>query len=306
MYKPNLQAPPAYPSFMLPPPIQQFNNPSQLFAFNSFIELQFRDLNSQLGSLKNQNTDLIDENQTLKNQIDILRQQCAEFSKLLANSNNSVKIPLKREEPIKNILKIEADTPSHQTRSQTNIEEDLRSNKSSTKREASSPSSEEDDDDDDEVYEPTIVVKPTNKEGVRKSRATKSKNKKVQNLESEDEEIKSNQRSIAKHVWIQYGRRIKDFALNQTDIDEAVKQKIKDRRLETKSDYTLLFQINADDQTDEINFKQTYLDKAMEFMEQMKRPDSLFLNSNYRNELLQQREKVEKWIKQCKQTKRYH
>jgi len=303
--KPTLQATPACPPFLLPPPIQQFNNASQFLAFNNFLDLHFRDLNSQIGSLKNQNTELVDENQNLKNQLEVLRQQCAEFSRLLAN-NSSGKIPLKKEEPIKNLLKFEADTPSHQTRSQTNIEEDVRSNKSSTKREASSPSSEEENDDDDEVYEPSIVVKPANKEGVRRSRAAKSKNNKLQNLESEDEEIKTNHRSIAKHVWIQYGRRIKDFALNHPNVDETIKQKMKDRRLETKSDYTLLFQINADDQADEIIFKQTYLDKAMEFMEQMKRPDSLFLNSNYRNELLQQREKVEKWIKQCKQTKRYH
>jgi len=299
MFTPNLEPSNPYPNILFPSFHQQISPIPPIYNFNHVFSSHLQDLNSQLEKLKNQNLDLTDENKNLKNQIEFLNKQVAEYCKLL--TSNPPKPVLKLEEKTRYEVKLEPDTHSHHSKDFATTGATSESSPNYYKREDSSSISG--DDDDDEAYEPDTVVKPMGREGRRKPRVSSSKAEKTKSPGSE--ETKENNRSIAKHVWIQYGRRIKDFALNQTEIDMVVKQKIKERRLETKSDYIILFQINSDDRDDEINFKQTYLDKAIDFMDQVKKNDNLFLNSNYRHELLQQREKVEKWIKQCKQMKRY-
>lgn len=306
MYKPTLEASAnPYSNFLFPTYHQpQFSTLPQLYGLNRAFDAHVQELNSQLERLKNQNTELTDENKNLKNKIEFLNQQVSEYGKLLiSNSSKQPPKAVKLEEKTNHNVKIEPDIHSLHTQAvpSATTRDEIESNGNSVQREECSSHSE--DEEDDEAYEPHIVVKPINKEGRRKPRVASVKASKADSPNSE--EAKESTRSIAKHVWIQYGRRIKDFALNQPDIDALIKQKIKERRLETKSDYIILFQIKHDDETDEILFKQTYLDKAIDFMDQVKKNDNLFLNSNYRHELLLQREKVEKWIKQCKQIKRY-
>ena len=112
---------------------------------------------------------------------------------------------------------------------------------------------------------------------------------------SKDKDVaKSRLRSKAKHLWISYGRKIIEYSLNNTK--GKMKEEIEkyDQKLISKKAYSDVFRIKKKDSDDTIKFKQCFGKLALEFIE--KNIDDAFPNSNYREELLEQREKVEKWI----------
>jgi len=102
------------------------------------------------------------------------------------------------------------------------------------------------------------------------------------------------QRSRAKHLWIAYGRKILEYSLCNSH--GQFRKKIKEcNKLTSKKGYSESFLMRSHDEEAEKEFKKEFGKLALEFFE--KEVESAFLNSNYRNELISQKDKVENWIR---------
>jgi len=101
------------------------------------------------------------------------------------------------------------------------------------------------------------------------------------------------QRSKAKHLWITYGRKIVDYAVDNSR--GPLKERIKDcSKLVSKKGFSEVFLVRSKDKEDDIIYKRDFGKLALEFFEN--EVENAFLNSNYREDLLAQREKVLGWI----------
>jgi len=72
-------------------------------------------------------------------------------------------------------------------------------------------------------------------------------------------------------------------------------EKKKRNKLTSKKGYSESFLIRSHDAETEKEFKKEFGKLALEFFE--KEVESAFLNSNYRDELISQKDKVENWIR---------
>ena len=111
--------------------------------------------------------------------------------------------------------------------------------------------------------------------------------------ESKNKDKSKIKRSKAKHLWITYGRKIIDYAVEKCD--RVFKERIeKCEKLTSKKGYSEVFMIRKKDDETEKDFKRSFASLAFEFLEN--ETENAFLNSNYRDELLSQKEKVRIWI----------
>lgn len=102
------------------------------------------------------------------------------------------------------------------------------------------------------------------------------------------------QRSKTKHIWVSYGRKIAEYAEDQSH--GALREYIKEyHKLTSKRGYIETFLINSTDTEQQKEFKKKFGELALEFLE--KGVENSFLSSNYRDELFSQKGKVQSWIK---------
>ncbi len=102
-------------------------------------------------------------------------------------------------------------------------------------------------------------------------------------------------RSKAKHLWISYGRKIVEFAVKHSRPN--LKKKIQkfENKLKSKKAYTQTFRIIKNKQTEEeVAFRKEFGRLALQFLQT--EVEDAFLNSNYRDDFLNQKEKVSNWI----------
>lgn len=138
--------------------------------------------------------------------------------------------------------------------------------------------SSDDDDDDDERRVPKIK-----RRNGFKDQST---------VGSEDANRK---RSKAKHLWISYGRKIVEYAVKHSRPN--LKKKIQkfENKLKSKKAYTQTFRIIKNKQTEEeVGFRKEFGRLALQFLQT--EVEDAFLNSNYRDDFLNQKEKVSNWI----------
>jgi len=130
------------------------------------------------------------------------------------------------------------------------------------------------------------TLKSHKKEEFDSDGETCSSSKKMENLRKNP--------SKAKHLWVNYGRRIIEYGINQTkgDMQEKIKQLI--GKLNSKKDFENVFQTSPNDSADEKLFK-TLLGRLAIYFVKHKSGIS-FEGSKYRDEMIAQRHVVAAWI----------
>lgn len=100
--------------------------------------------------------------------------------------------------------------------------------------------------------------------------------------------------SKAKHLWVNYGRRIIEYAITQTkgDMQERVKQII--GRLNSKKDFENVFQIRDTDTAEDRLFKTLVGRQAIFFVKH--KANASFEGSKYKDQMITQRHVVAAWI----------
>lgn len=114
-------------------------------------------------------------------------------------------------------------------------------------------------------------------------------------LKMDDAANANRKRSKAKHLWISYGRKIVEYAVKHSKPN--LKKKIQkfDNKLKSKKAYTQTFRIIKNKQTEEeVAFRREFGRLALKFLQT--EVEDAFLNSNYRDDFLNQKEKVSNWI----------
>lgn len=100
--------------------------------------------------------------------------------------------------------------------------------------------------------------------------------------------------SQAKHLWVNYGRRIIDYALSQTNGEMQEKIKLLTGKLNSKKDFESVFKVNSADSEEENLFKVTVGKLAISFIKYKAAPS--FEGSKYRDQMVNQRHVVAAWI----------
>ncbi len=109
-----------------------------------------------------------------------------------------------------------------------------------------------------------------------------------------DADSKFKNSSKAKHLWVNYGRRILEYAINQTTgpMQGKIKQLV--GKLNSKKDFEKAFQIQSTDNSDEKLFKTLLGRLAIYFVKHKASPT--FESSKYKQEMITQRHTVAAWI----------
>ena len=107
-------------------------------------------------------------------------------------------------------------------------------------------------------------------------------------------ELKLKNSSKAKHLWVNYGRRILEYAINQTKgpMQNKIKQLV--GKLNSKKDFEKTFQIVSSDSGDDKLFKTLLGRLAIYFVKHKASPT--FESSKYKQEMITQRHTVAAWI----------
>lgn len=100
--------------------------------------------------------------------------------------------------------------------------------------------------------------------------------------------------SQAKHLWVNYGRRIVDYALTQTNGEMQEKIRLLSGRLNSKKDFESVFKINSWDSEEQNLFKATVGKLAINFIKHKSAPT--FEGSKYKDQMINQRHIVAAWI----------
>lgn len=126
---------------------------------------------------------------------------------------------------------------------------------------------------------------------IRRRNGFKKENDKAKRYKNKSTKPK---RSKAKHLWITYGRKIIDYALQRSEGE--FNERIKNcNKLISKRGYSEVFFLRNKDSEQEKSFKRSFAKIALDFLEN--EAENAFLNSNYRDELFDQKDKVQDWIK---------
>ena len=111
---------------------------------------------------------------------------------------------------------------------------------------------------------------------------------------SSQDNSNNNSRPKAKHLWITYGRKIIEYAIAHSH--GALKERIKEcNKLISKRGFSEAFLLRKNDTEQEKEIKKQFGGLALQFLET--EVENSFLISNYRDDLLSQKEKVLVWIK---------
>ena len=100
--------------------------------------------------------------------------------------------------------------------------------------------------------------------------------------------------SKAKHLWVNYGRRIVDYAITQTEGEVQEKVKKLTGRLNSKKDFEKTFEFASEDTTEERHFKGVFGNLAIDFVKNKCAPS--FEGAKYKDQMIEQRHVVAAWI----------
>jgi hypothetical protein len=100
--------------------------------------------------------------------------------------------------------------------------------------------------------------------------------------------------SKAKHLWINYGRKIIEFAVNHTkdDVQNQIKQLI--GKLSSKKDFEDVFGVKPDDSESDKAFKVLFGKLALYFVKF--KADAAFEGSKYKDQMITQKTIIASWI----------
>lgn len=101
-------------------------------------------------------------------------------------------------------------------------------------------------------------------------------------------------RSKAKHLWIAFGRKIVNYAFEKAEGEDRKRIEEYRDKLTSKKAYADAFRPKKGESAEDKLFRKNLAAKAVEFVRN--ESEDAFLSSNYRNELVAQKEKVAKWI----------
>lgn len=108
-----------------------------------------------------------------------------------------------------------------------------------------------------------------------------------------EEKVRKNP-SKAKHLWVNYGRRIIEYGISQTkgDLQERIKHLV--GKLNSKKDFESVFQNNSKDSAEDKAFKSLLGKLAIHFVKN--KSVISFEGSKYKEEMITQRHVVAAWI----------
>lgn len=127
--------------------------------------------------------------------------------------------------------------------------------------------------------------------GVKKTKSIKEEG---EGNESDDKDSKAKNSSNAKHLWVNYGRRIIEYAINETQGTMQARVKQLAGKLSSKRDFEKAFQITSNDTAEDKLFKTLLGRLAIQFVKHKASPT--FENSKYREQMITQRHVVAAWI----------
>ncbi len=134
----------------------------------------------------------------------------------------------------------------------------------------------------------------SNRPPIKRRNGFRQRNKNEENKNTTNDSKNKIQRSRAKHLWITYGRKIIDYSLANSK--GGLKERIKTcSNLISKKGYSEVFLLRTHDTEKDKAFKKDFGRLAIQFIE--REVENAFLSSNYRDELLAQKNKVCGWIK---------
>jgi hypothetical protein len=123
--------------------------------------------------------------------------------------------------------------------------------------------------------------------GIIKKNGFKPSHPKKETDEQKPQEKIEKNASRAKHLWINYGRKIIEYAINHTQGEAQVKIRNLVGKLASKKDYLEIFGIKASDTNDVKDFKVALGRIALFFLKF--KADSSFDGSRYKSEMLSQK-----------------
>lgn len=158
--------------------------------------------------------------------------------------------------------------------------------------ETSSQATEESLHEDKEITKEQKTPKIIRRNGFKADKSLKTKLE--EEIDSDDKDSKEKNSSKAKHLWVNYGRRILEYAINQTKgaMQTRVKQLV--GKLNSKKDFERTFQITEADSTEDKLFKTLIGRLAIYFVKHKASPT--FESSKYKQEMITQRHTVAAWI----------
>lgn len=100
--------------------------------------------------------------------------------------------------------------------------------------------------------------------------------------------------SKAKHLWVNYGRRIIEYGINQTEgvIQEKIKQLV--GKLNSKKDFKDVFELTEEDSEEDRQFKISVGNMAIDFVKN--KAAVSFEGAKYKQQMINQRHAVAAWI----------
>ena len=116
-------------------------------------------------------------------------------------------------------------------------------------------------------------------------------------IKKKDRSIKtkhSKNLSKAKHLWVNYGRRIIEYAADKIEGLMQDKLRLLVGKLNSKKDFEKVFQIKSNDLDEDKKFKTTLGNIAIDFVRN--KASTTFENSKYKQEMVTQRHTVSAWI----------
>ena len=140
---------------------------------------------------------------------------------------------------------------------------------------------DEKEEEEDEESEDSYSTQPEPVEEKKKKRSTR-KSKKPKNL------------SKAKHLWVNYGRRILEYAAGKTGGYMQDRLKYLAGKLNSKKDFERTFQTKPSDSKEDREFKVVLGNIAIDFVRN--KAATTFENSKYKNEMITQKHTVSAWI----------
>ena len=130
----------------------------------------------------------------------------------------------------------------------------------------------------------------------------KTKKEKENHWDSENESLSGSEKpntdrknpSKAKHLWVNYGRRIVEYGINQTEgiTQERIKQLV--GKLNSKKDFKDVFGITSEDSVEDRQFKSSVGNMAIDFVKN--KATASFEGAKYKQQMINQRHVVAAWI----------
>lgn len=99
----------------------------------------------------------------------------------------------------------------------------------------------------------------------------------------------------AKHLWINYGRKIIEFALHHINDESRMRVKQLNGKLGSKKDFKEVFGLKVTDSENDKIFKITFAKLALFFIEH--KADAAFDDSKYKTQMIMQKSAIASWIK---------